>query len=47
MSKRTITRLWIIGLIVIAIGLVVGGVSIGLMFGLRRTLHVIGERERI
>ncbi len=32
MSKRIITRLWIIGLIVIAVGLVVGGVSIGLMF---------------
>jgi hypothetical protein len=32
MSKPTITRLWIAGLVVLAIGLVVGGVGLGLMF---------------
>jgi len=31
MSKHTITRLWIAGLIVIAVGLLVAGVSVGLM----------------
>ena len=32
MSKRAITRLWIIGLIVLVVGLIVGGTSLGLMF---------------
>ncbi len=32
MSKRTITRLWIAGLVVLVVGLVAGGVSLGLMF---------------
>jgi len=32
MSKRTVTRLWIAGLVVLIVGLVVGGVSHGLMF---------------
>jgi hypothetical protein len=31
MSKQTITKIWIAGLVVLAIGLVVGGVGIGLM----------------
>lgn len=31
MSKRTITRLWIAGLVVLVVGLVVGGVGLGLM----------------
>jgi hypothetical protein len=32
MSKRTITRLWIAGLVVLVIGCIVGGVSLGLLF---------------
>lgn len=32
MSKRTITRLWLAGLVVLVIGLIVGGVGLALMF---------------
>jgi hypothetical protein len=32
MSKRTITRLWVAGLVVLVVGLVVGGVGLALMF---------------
>jgi MFS family permease len=31
MTKATITRLWVVGLIVLVVGLLVGGVSVGLM----------------
>jgi hypothetical protein len=32
MTKRTITRLWIAGLVILFVGFVVGGVGLGLMF---------------
>jgi hypothetical protein len=32
MSKRTITRLWIAGLVILVVGFIVGGVGLGLMF---------------
>lgn len=33
MKKPTITRTWITGLIILAVGLVIAGISMGLMFG--------------
>jgi hypothetical protein len=32
MKKATITRTWIAGLIVLVVGLIIGGISLGLMF---------------
>ncbi|HEU0025656.1 MAG TPA: hypothetical protein VFQ25_00950 [Ktedonobacterales bacterium] len=32
MSKPTVTRVWIVGLIIMVVGLIIGGISMGLMF---------------